>query len=306
MSLTSHTLAPGQAGPQGAAFTSRRRLPRARPADRSAPQRAPAGRACRRCPSTPHLAGPRARATPPPPTCPAVPLFIGGAGLPADVKLRDDLPEAGLANVAATVFNLMGFEVGAAWGRGLFQFSSSWALSWVRKAAGARRLVAGCWRSFSGALAGMPACLPACKPTQPMPTCPPACISPMCVILPPLACRPRRTCSRLCWREAHAELAAARRQMLGLLRCDLGSPVATPFAPRGRGGQWHEPRAAPQPLASFLSKCLCPEHILNASYIFCYPCAGSILFPAFPACLCNPPWVAPLVNSSSAFLEALR
>jgi 2,3-bisphosphoglycerate-independent phosphoglycerate mutase len=40
-----------------------------------------------------------------------VPLAIGGAGLPADVKLRDDLPEAGLANVAATVFELLGYAV---------------------------------------------------------------------------------------------------------------------------------------------------------------------------------------------------
>lgn len=39
-----------------------------------------------------------------------VPLAVGGAGLPAEVVLRDDLPAAGLANVAATVFNLMGFE----------------------------------------------------------------------------------------------------------------------------------------------------------------------------------------------------
>jgi 2,3-bisphosphoglycerate-independent phosphoglycerate mutase len=39
-----------------------------------------------------------------------VPLAIGGSGLPEDVKLRDDLPEAGLGNVAATIFNLMGYE----------------------------------------------------------------------------------------------------------------------------------------------------------------------------------------------------
>jgi hypothetical protein len=47
----------------------------------------------------------------PPLSHPAVPLAIGGAGLPADVKLRDDLPEAGLANVAATVFELLGYAV---------------------------------------------------------------------------------------------------------------------------------------------------------------------------------------------------
>jgi 2,3-bisphosphoglycerate-independent phosphoglycerate mutase len=39
-----------------------------------------------------------------------VPIFIGGAGLPDNVVFRDDLPEGGLANVAATTFNLMGFE----------------------------------------------------------------------------------------------------------------------------------------------------------------------------------------------------
>ena len=41
-----------------------------------------------------------------------MPLAIGGAGLPAGVQLRGDLPDAGLANVAATIFNLMGYEVG--------------------------------------------------------------------------------------------------------------------------------------------------------------------------------------------------
>jgi 2,3-bisphosphoglycerate-independent phosphoglycerate mutase len=39
-----------------------------------------------------------------------VPVAVGGAGLPAGLKLRDDLPKAGLANVAATVLNLMGYE----------------------------------------------------------------------------------------------------------------------------------------------------------------------------------------------------
>ena len=38
-----------------------------------------------------------------------VPLCIGGAGLSAGVRLRDDLPTPGLANVAATVMNLLGF-----------------------------------------------------------------------------------------------------------------------------------------------------------------------------------------------------
>lgn len=42
------------------------------------------------------------------PAC-AVPFAIGGSGLPADVKLRDDLPDAGLANVAATMFSLLGY-----------------------------------------------------------------------------------------------------------------------------------------------------------------------------------------------------
>lgn len=43
-------------------------------------------------------------------TLAAVPLALGGAGLPADVKLREDLPNAGLANVASTIFNLMGYD----------------------------------------------------------------------------------------------------------------------------------------------------------------------------------------------------
>lgn len=66
-------------------------------------------------PSWPPILPPARAAHAAAPRCspPAVPFFIGGAGLPADIKLRDDLPDAGLANVAATVFNLMGFEVGA-------------------------------------------------------------------------------------------------------------------------------------------------------------------------------------------------
>eukprot|EP00850_Spirogloea_muscicola_P014523 SM000105S13868 [mRNA] locus=s105:140737:143913:- [translate_table: standard] len=43
-------------------------------------------------------------------TCAPVPLAIGGPGLHPDVRLRTDLSEAGLANVAATFINLLGFE----------------------------------------------------------------------------------------------------------------------------------------------------------------------------------------------------
>ncbi|KAG2502044.1 hypothetical protein HYH03_000538 [Edaphochlamys debaryana] len=39
-----------------------------------------------------------------------VPIFIGGAGLPDTVVFRDDEPEGGLANVAATTINLLGYE----------------------------------------------------------------------------------------------------------------------------------------------------------------------------------------------------
>eukprot|EP00308_Calcidiscus_leptoporus_P000574 CAMPEP_0119373428 /NCGR_PEP_ID=MMETSP1334-20130426/25641_1 /TAXON_ID=127549 /ORGANISM="Calcidiscus leptoporus, Strain RCC1130" /LENGTH=552 /DNA_ID=CAMNT_0007391213 /DNA_START=56 /DNA_END=1714 /DNA_ORIENTATION=- len=42
-----------------------------------------------------------------------VPVFIGGKGLPAGVVLRDDQPEAGLANITATIINLLGFEAPA-------------------------------------------------------------------------------------------------------------------------------------------------------------------------------------------------
>lgn len=42
-----------------------------------------------------------------------VPVAVGGAGLPADVKFRDDLPDAGLANVTATFINLLGFATPA-------------------------------------------------------------------------------------------------------------------------------------------------------------------------------------------------
>jgi 2,3-bisphosphoglycerate-independent phosphoglycerate mutase len=42
-----------------------------------------------------------------------VPIAIGGPGLPANVRFRQDLPDAGLANVAATTMNLLGFEAPA-------------------------------------------------------------------------------------------------------------------------------------------------------------------------------------------------
>ena len=39
-----------------------------------------------------------------------VPIAIGGRGLSPGVRFRTDLPQAGLANVAATMMNLLGFE----------------------------------------------------------------------------------------------------------------------------------------------------------------------------------------------------
>lgn len=39
-----------------------------------------------------------------------VPVAIGGKGLPGDVNFRDDLPEAGLANITATSINLLGYK----------------------------------------------------------------------------------------------------------------------------------------------------------------------------------------------------
>ena len=38
-----------------------------------------------------------------------VPVAIGGPGLSKDVKFRDDLPKAGLANITGTYLNLLGF-----------------------------------------------------------------------------------------------------------------------------------------------------------------------------------------------------
>ena len=38
-----------------------------------------------------------------------VPVAIGGAGLPEEVVFRDDLPNAGLANITGTYLNLLGF-----------------------------------------------------------------------------------------------------------------------------------------------------------------------------------------------------
>lgn len=43
-------------------------------------------------------------------TCMQVPVAIGGPGLPEAVKFRSDLKEPGLANVAPTIINLLGFE----------------------------------------------------------------------------------------------------------------------------------------------------------------------------------------------------
>lgn len=39
-----------------------------------------------------------------------VPIAIGGPGLTPGVRFRNDVPTGGLANVAATVMNLHGFE----------------------------------------------------------------------------------------------------------------------------------------------------------------------------------------------------
>ncbi|MCI18652.1 23-bisphosphoglycerate-independent phosphoglycerate mutase, partial [Trifolium medium] len=39
-----------------------------------------------------------------------VPIAIGGPGLASGVRFRNDVPTGGLANVAATVMNLHGFE----------------------------------------------------------------------------------------------------------------------------------------------------------------------------------------------------
>eukprot|EP00798_Chlamydomonas_sp_ICE-L_P012626 gene12626-15856_t len=39
-----------------------------------------------------------------------VPVAIGGAGLPDTVTFRDDMPNAGLANITATALSLLGFE----------------------------------------------------------------------------------------------------------------------------------------------------------------------------------------------------
>lgn len=39
-----------------------------------------------------------------------MPIAIGGPGLAAGVRFRNDVPSGGLANVAATVINLHGFE----------------------------------------------------------------------------------------------------------------------------------------------------------------------------------------------------
>jgi len=42
-----------------------------------------------------------------------VPVAVGGAGLPANIVFRTDLPEAGLANVTATYMELLGYAAPA-------------------------------------------------------------------------------------------------------------------------------------------------------------------------------------------------
>lgn len=37
-------------------------------------------------------------------------MYIGGKGLPDNVMLRTDLPDAGLANITATYINLLGLS----------------------------------------------------------------------------------------------------------------------------------------------------------------------------------------------------
>ena len=39
-----------------------------------------------------------------------VPVYIGGKGLPDNVVLKEDVPDAGLANITATYINLLGLE----------------------------------------------------------------------------------------------------------------------------------------------------------------------------------------------------
>ncbi len=39
-----------------------------------------------------------------------VPCIVGGKGLPDSVVMRQDLPDAGLANVTATYINLLGYK----------------------------------------------------------------------------------------------------------------------------------------------------------------------------------------------------
>jgi 2,3-bisphosphoglycerate-independent phosphoglycerate mutase len=53
-----------------------------------------------------------------------VPAFIGGAGLPEGARFRDDLPDAGLANVTATFVNLLGFAAPDEWEPGLVEVPS--------------------------------------------------------------------------------------------------------------------------------------------------------------------------------------
>ncbi|RNF08167.1 phosphoglyceromutase [Trypanosoma conorhini] len=54
-----------------------------------------------------------------------VPVFIGGAGLDERVRMRTDLPRAGLANLTATFLNLMGFTAPADYEPSLIEVAPS-------------------------------------------------------------------------------------------------------------------------------------------------------------------------------------
>lgn len=54
-----------------------------------------------------------------------VPVAIGGKGLPDDVIFRQDLPDAGLANITGTYVNLLGFEAPSIWEPSLLGSRSS-------------------------------------------------------------------------------------------------------------------------------------------------------------------------------------
>lgn len=74
-----------------------------------------------------------------------VPVAIGGKGLPEAVRFRQDLPKAGLANVTATIIELLGFEAPSHFEPSLLDSSGASASGHTEAAHTKAKPVVGLW-----------------------------------------------------------------------------------------------------------------------------------------------------------------